>query len=264
MILLDDFFFFPLSISGRTKPGPSLPLWLLGKVRTAGRAAGRSRHSWSATYFLGKVAGQRHPDWLLWLDASMTSCAVCLPRCRIGKGPGLSNRVVGVETLEKQQLPRSDGHFSGLQTILIRIVIVKRHEHIDNMVRLTMSSSIVEGLQKLAEARPEMDDAKVHEAKTDDAEQTPEPTPASGTEDNTSTPEEPSLDEPAVGNPITHSQVLDLWRNLKQEEVDGFSLESLLRGAKVYIPPPPPKPEPVRDSDRVNSPSSTNNFIAVR
>ncbi|KAF5518009.1 hypothetical protein CGCA056_v010322 [Colletotrichum aenigma] len=112
------------------------------------------------------------------------------------------------------------------------------------MVRLTMSSSIVEGLQKLAEARPEMDDAKVHEAKTDDAEQTPEPTSASGTEDDTSTPEEPSLDEPAVGNPITHSQVLDLWRNLKQEEVDGFSLESLLRGAKVYIPPPPPKPEP--------------------
>ncbi|KAF4814557.1 hypothetical protein CGCTS75_v013310 [Colletotrichum tropicale] len=112
------------------------------------------------------------------------------------------------------------------------------------MVRLTMSPSIVEGLQKLAEARPGMDDAKVHEVKTDDAEQTPEPTPASGTEDNTSTPEEPSLDEPAVGNPITHSQVLDLWRNLKQERVDGFSLETLLRGAKVYIPPPPPKPEP--------------------
>ncbi|PSR80475.1 endoplasmic reticulum-based factor for assembly of V-ATPase-domain-containing protein [Coniella lustricola] len=55
---------------------------------------------------------------------------------------------------------------------------------------------------------------------------------------------EPPLDEPAVGQPITHSQILDLCTSLQGHGVSEYSLESLLSGARVYIPPPPPKPEP--------------------
>lgn len=58
--------------------------------------------------------------------------------------------------------------------------------------------------------------------------------------------EEPSLKNPSVGNPISHSQIVDLWRNLKSQGDSAPSLEQLLRGASVYVPPPPPKPEPVR------------------
>lgn len=62
--------------------------------------------------------------------------------------------------------------------------------------------------------------------------------------------EEPTLEDPAVGKPIYHSQILDLWEDLRAQE-DGeakYSLESLLRGSAVYIPPPAPKPEPVSSS----------------
>lgn len=57
---------------------------------------------------------------------------------------------------------------------------------------------------------------------------------------------EPSLEEPASGNPISHSQIIDLWNRVKDsEEAAPRSLESLLRGCKVYVAPPPPKAEPV-------------------
>jgi TMEM199 family protein len=56
---------------------------------------------------------------------------------------------------------------------------------------------------------------------------------------------EPSLEGPRVGNPISHSQIVDLWRVLKAVGRTGFSLEKLLEGSKVYIPPTPPKPKPV-------------------
>lgn len=55
----------------------------------------------------------------------------------------------------------------------------------------------------------------------------------------------PSLDCPAAGNPISHSQIVELWKDLNQTEATGHSLESLLKGTSVYFPPPPPKPEPV-------------------
>ncbi|KAF9870689.1 vacuolar h+-atpase assembly protein [Colletotrichum karsti] len=105
------------------------------------------------------------------------------------------------------------------------------------MVRLTMTPSIVEGLQKLAEVRPKVEETETHDA---EAEESPESTstPAAKAE------AEPSLDDPTIGNPIAHGQIIDLWRSLKTESIAGFSLEGLLRGAQVYIPPPPPKPEP--------------------
>ncbi len=56
---------------------------------------------------------------------------------------------------------------------------------------------------------------------------------------------EPSLETPEFGSPISHGQVVDLWRLLAAGGREEYSLESLLKGSMVYIPPPPPKPEPV-------------------
>ncbi|KAF6839828.1 vacuolar h+-atpase assembly protein [Colletotrichum musicola] len=96
------------------------------------------------------------------------------------------------------------------------------------MVRLTMTVSIVEGLQKLAEARSAEDEEKMTKSKESTAESS----------------SEPSLDDPAVGKPISHGQILELWRKLQRDGVAGFPLEGLLQSAQVYNPPPPPKPEP--------------------
>lgn len=80
------------------------------------------------------------------------------------------------------------------------------------MVLLTMTSSIAEGLKQLDEAY-------------NDAHATG---PA----------------EAAPGKPISHGQIVDLWKKLASDD-GSHSLERLLRGAQVYIPPPQPKPEPV-------------------
>lgn len=56
---------------------------------------------------------------------------------------------------------------------------------------------------------------------------------------------DPSLQIPAVGKPISHGQIVELWNDLRAHGHDKFSLEYLLRGSRVYIPPPPPKPETV-------------------
>ncbi|KAJ0299821.1 hypothetical protein COL516b_008940 [Colletotrichum fioriniae] len=107
------------------------------------------------------------------------------------------------------------------------------------MVQLTITSAIAEGQQKLAKVRL----GRRIEATPEDAEQE---TTSDTTGDTAATvkAEEPILGDYVVGNPVTHSQILDLWKSLKMEGIEGFSLEGLLRGARVYIPPPPPKPEP--------------------
>ncbi len=58
-------------------------------------------------------------------------------------------------------------------------------------------------------------------------------------------PAEPSLLNPKVGNPISHGQVIDIHQDLNTRRIQPSNLEALLRGSKVYIPPPPPKAEPV-------------------
>ncbi|KAH8661578.1 endoplasmic reticulum-based factor for assembly of V-ATPase-domain-containing protein [Tricladium varicosporioides] len=58
---------------------------------------------------------------------------------------------------------------------------------------------------------------------------------------------DPSLEHPQVGNPISHGQVIDLSRQMKARELPRSSLEVLLFGARLYIPPPPPKPEPTSE-----------------
>lgn len=90
------------------------------------------------------------------------------------------------------------------------------------MVLLTMTPSIVEGLQTLSGSA-----ARLQEQSLPSREG------------------EPSLDGAAVGNPISHSQIIRLWTALRDAGQKEYALETLLRGSKVYVPPPPPKPEPV-------------------
>jgi len=62
---------------------------------------------------------------------------------------------------------------------------------------------------------------------------------------------EPTLAEPKPGNPISHSQLIDLSKLLKQhghdltdhkdEDAVPTTLNTLLRNTTVYIAPPPPK-----------------------
>ncbi len=89
------------------------------------------------------------------------------------------------------------------------------------MVLLTMTPSIVEGLSTLS------NDAHSQQKKVPPLKN------------------EPSLDSAAVGNPVSHSQVIDIWTALRDAGNRRYTLETLLRGSKVYVPPPPPKPEPV-------------------
>ncbi|KAI0995364.1 hypothetical protein K3495_g12818 [Podosphaera aphanis] len=57
--------------------------------------------------------------------------------------------------------------------------------------------------------------------------------------------QEPDLARPKVGNPIAHWQVIDLSTAMKSQSLNSYSLECLLRGSSIYVPPPPPKPEKV-------------------
>jgi len=82
--------------------------------------------------------------------------------------------------------------------------------------------------------------------------------------------DEPSLADPMIGNPISHSQILDIARALKaapmthdvrdSEEAHQtpYNLDSLLRGSHIYIPPPPPKPETVSSPASPPSPTPTH------
>ncbi|OTA98870.1 hypothetical protein M426DRAFT_68909 [Hypoxylon sp. CI-4A] len=87
------------------------------------------------------------------------------------------------------------------------------------MVLLTMTPSIVEVLNKLGETN-------------DNNVQVDQDTP-----DSTSS-NEPSLKDPSVGNPISHGQIIDIWKCLKSEDggKNGKTtrLEELLRGATIY------------------------------
>ena len=56
---------------------------------------------------------------------------------------------------------------------------------------------------------------------------------------------EPSLSNPQLGNPVSHGQLLDISSQLKAQGLSPRSLDVLLRGSRVYVPPPSPKPEPV-------------------
>ncbi|KAK8183369.1 endoplasmic reticulum-based factor for assembly of V-ATPase-domain-containing protein [Phyllosticta capitalensis] len=103
------------------------------------------------------------------------------------------------------------------------------------MVLLTMTSAIVAAVQTCHDLA--------------DAEQMSKLQP----------PSEPSLSDPELGKPISHGQLIDIAEFLKarlntpddthdqpvnEEQRPSFRLNDLLRGSRVYIPPPKPKPEP--------------------
>ena len=61
------------------------------------------------------------------------------------------------------------------------------------------------------------------------------------------------LSQLELGSPVEHSDLIEISKSLvehKRRQSPGdpakeWRLDSLLRGAEVYQPPPPPKPEPV-------------------
>lgn len=55
----------------------------------------------------------------------------------------------------------------------------------------------------------------------------------------------PTSESSQMGEPISHGQIIELWKGLRDKGETKYPLEDLLRGSKVYVPPPPPKPEPV-------------------
>ncbi|KAI1441259.1 endoplasmic reticulum-based factor for assembly of V-ATPase-domain-containing protein [Annulohypoxylon stygium] len=97
------------------------------------------------------------------------------------------------------------------------------------MVLLTMTSSIVEAIKVLEEGA-------VDDIPQDDKHNS-----------NLKGDGEPPLKDPEVGKPISHGQIIDIWRSLKDKQDPVPILEDLLRGATVYVPPPPPKPEPTEE-----------------
>ncbi|KFG81964.1 vacuolar H+-ATPase assembly protein [Metarhizium anisopliae] len=102
------------------------------------------------------------------------------------------------------------------------------------MVLLTMTSSIVDGLAQLDGmlSAEDMQQGTTGDAAHDGHQQTDR---------------EPSLNPPSVGKPISHQQIVDIWKKLRVNHNAGYSLEELLRGSQVYVPPPPPKPEPTEE-----------------
>ena len=85
--------------------------------------------------------------------------------------------------------------------------------------------------------------------------------------DHVSAPDESSLDDVEVGEPISHGQVIDISRNLIERvtdttregnhqrrlyncDVEKFHLDHLLRGSSVYVAPAKPKPEQVSSRSR--------------
>ncbi|KAK8050781.1 hypothetical protein PG994_012511, partial [Apiospora phragmitis] len=103
----------------------------------------------------------------------------------------------------------------------------RRRTH--EMVLLTMTSSIVEALQTVQESEGAQ---ATHDIKSEEASDKATAADVSS---------EPSLADAAVGKPISHGQIIDLWKQLKSLGHSKYSLEELLRGASVYIPPPPPE-----------------------
>ena len=96
------------------------------------------------------------------------------------------------------------------------------------MVLLTMTPGIVRALSRIEETLPE-EYSKLQK------------------------PSEPALTAPKPGNPVSHRQLIDLAKLLKQLPVrptlqdeateTPTTLNALLRNTHVYIPPPPPKPQ---------------------
>ncbi|KAL2063915.1 hypothetical protein VTL71DRAFT_4409 [Oculimacula yallundae] len=113
------------------------------------------------------------------------------------------------------------------------------------MVLLTMTASMVEALGKI----------QGFERGTGIAASTPSNDVKAQVEEQTlehevneaGKREEPVLLDPRIGNPILHGQVVELSQNMKDQKLQPCRLEDLLRGARIYSPPPAPKSEPTSE-----------------
>ncbi|KAK3904642.1 endoplasmic reticulum-based factor for assembly of V-ATPase-domain-containing protein [Staphylotrichum tortipilum] len=56
--------------------------------------------------------------------------------------------------------------------------------------------------------------------------------------------DEPELAHAAVGRAVSHGQVVHLWKSLAAAGHGEYTLETLLKGSSIYVPPPAAKPEP--------------------
>ncbi|MCJ1301660.1 hypothetical protein MMC08_004461 [Hypocenomyce scalaris] len=99
------------------------------------------------------------------------------------------------------------------------------------MVQLTMTPAIVAALQACHKINPSI--------LSSDAQAT-----------------DPSLEDPVVGHPISHGQIIGMSRSIRKHadspgearmaagELPSYHLDDLLRGSRVYIEPSKPKAEP--------------------
>jgi hypothetical protein len=113
------------------------------------------------------------------------------------------------------------------------------------MVLLTMTAPIVEALGKLerhrASSSSKANGTRPEEGLNMEGGKAADEASQAVQENRRS---EPSLSEPALGKPISHGQIIDISKKLKELELSPYHLDILLRGSKIYVPPPPPKPEP--------------------
>src|SRR4051812_13096141 len=130
------------------------------------------------------------------------------------------------------------------------------------MVLLTISPTILEALEEVRVSRRSADEEEPrrleaeaedrdHESSTAEVKGEAESEKSNDAEistvmdaqvsqDKESMPEreEPSLSAPKLGDPISHGQVIDLWKEMKARSPSPKTLELLLRGSRVYVPPP--------------------------
>ncbi|KAI9052327.1 hypothetical protein LZ554_003678 [Drepanopeziza brunnea f. sp. 'monogermtubi'] len=131
------------------------------------------------------------------------------------------------------------------------------------MVLLTMTAPLVEALEKyqglenrVGEKRNVYGDAtnKINGSEDDVLRKARETEPQSKNaaadskaKETSSKPTEPALSDPQIGKPISHGQIIELARSMKVGGLQPSRLEDLLKGARVYVPPPPVKPEPTSE-----------------
>lgn len=125
------------------------------------------------------------------------------------------------------------------------------------MVLLTMTSSMVDALEKIQSLETEgkqndqlfdelqRDRIDIQENEIEDAAEEPKVSQNPLIREATDPEAEPILEDPKIGNPISHGQVVDLLKKMKDQGIEPCRLETLLKGARIYIPSPPAKPEPV-------------------
>lgn len=140
--------------------------------------------------------------------------------------------VPGITTAARL-LPRVRSWRNSISATICLAVAHARKDHLLQqqcmMVRLTITAAILRALEEL------QDRGQVPEALSEASE--------------------PSLDQPATGNPITHGQIIAISKALKEINIHAsngkfdthvsYHLDDLLRGSKVYVEPPKPKLEPV-------------------